>query len=216
MKYSKQLFFLALLFAFCIGSYAQDRVAQIDSLFAPVTGKPAFNGNVLIAEKGNIIYQKSFGKADLEKNLPLNSESVFELASVSKQFTAMGIMILKKQNKLSYDDSLRKFFPELPYHNITVLQLLQHTSGLPDYMPLFNEHWDSTKIAVNSDIIKLLSQYKPDTLFAPGAKWEYSNTGYALLASIIEKVSGKKFGEFLRKNIFEPLGMKRTQVYCRR
>jgi len=125
-------------------------------------------------------------------------------------------MILKKQNKLSYDDSLRKFFPELPYHNITVLQLLQHTSGLPDYMPLFNEHWDSTKIAVNSDIIKLLSQYKPDTLFAPGAKWEYSNTGYALLASIIEKVSGKKFGEFLRKNIFEPLGMKRTQVYCRR
>jgi len=216
MKYSKQLFFLALLFAFCIGSYAQDRVAQIDSLFAPVTGKPAFNGNVLIAEKGNIIYQKSFGKADLEKKLPLNSESVFELASVSKQFTAMGIMILKKQNKLSYDDSLRKFFPELPYHNITVLQLLQHTSGLPDYMPLFNEHWDSTKIAVNSDIIKLLSQYKPDTLFAPGAKWEYSNTGYALLASIIEKVSGKKFGEFLRKNIFEPLGMKRTQVYCRR
>ena len=87
MKYSKQLFFLALLFAFCIGSYAQDRVAQIDSLFAPVTGKPAFNGNVLIAENGNIIYQKSFGKADLEKNLALNSESVFELASVSKQFT---------------------------------------------------------------------------------------------------------------------------------
>lgn len=199
-----------------LAGFAQDKAQQIDSLLTASHKDQKFYGNVLIAEKGNIIYQKSFGKANIASNADLNAESMFELASVSKQFTAMGIMLLKKQGKLSYDDSLRKFIPELPYYNITVRQLLHHTSGLPDYMELFFKNWDSTKIASNKDMIELLDKHKPAILFIPGEKWEYSNTGYALLATIIERVSGKSFGDYLDKNIFKPLDMKRTVVYRRR
>ena len=171
---------------FIIGSFiglfcnAQDNIKQIDSLLTASYKEQKLNGNILIAEKGTIIYQKSFGKANETTGQDLNAESVFELASVSKQFTAMGIMLLKQQGKLSYDDSLRKFIPELPYYNITIRQLLHHTSGLPDYIDLFIKNWDTTKIATNKDMIEQLAKYKPPVLFAPGEKWEYSNTGYAL------------------------------------
>jgi CubicO group peptidase (beta-lactamase class C family) len=193
-----------------------ERIKQLDDFFTKAYTEGKLNANILIAEKGVPVYKKSFGKADRAKNLDLNDESIFELASVSKQFTAMGIMLLKKQGKLSYDDSLRKFFPELPYHSITIRQLLNHTSGMPDYMGEFSKYWDSSRIATNDDMIALLAKYKPDTLFAPGSKWEYSNTGYALLASVIEKASGKKFGDYLRQNIFKPLGMDKTRVFRRR
>ncbi len=196
--------------------YAQDKSKQLDSLFAQLHSEQKFYGNVLIAENGNITYQKSFGKANRATNTELDAESLFELASVSKQFTAMGIMLLKMQGKLNYEDSLRQFIPELPYHQITIRHLLNHTSGLPDYIGMFVEKWDTTQIATNKDMINLLVKYKPAMLFSPGEKWEYSNTGYALLASIIEKASGMDFGKYLEKNIFKPLNMKRTVVYRRR
>lgn len=195
---------------------AQDRSIQFDSVFSRLYNEEKFTGNVLIAENGKPIFQKSYGKAFREKNLDLNSESVFELASVSKQFTAMGIMILKKQGKLEYTDSLRKFFPELPYHNISIRQLLNHTSGLPDYMTLAKDHWDNKKIMTNAMLIQLLAEKKPPVVFAPGEKWEYSNTGYALLGSIIEKASGQTFKNFMARHIYQPLGMHRTQVYHKR
>lgn len=210
--------YLFLFFITCttISGFTQDKAGQLDSLFNKLYNSGAFNGNVLVAEKGKIIYEKSFGMASLAENRPLNSQSVFELASVSKQFTAMGIMILKHKGLISYEDSLRKFFPELPYYGITIRQMLNHCSGLPDYMGLFAQNWDSTKIATNADVISLLAIHKPAILFAPGEKFEYSNTGYALLASVIEKVSGKKFGAFLSDEIFRPLKMKNTRVYSRR
>jgi CubicO group peptidase (beta-lactamase class C family) len=192
------------------------RITQLDSFFTKAYDDGKFNGNVLIAEKGEVLYQKSFGKADRKQNKDLDAGSVFELASVSKQFTAMGVMLLVQQGKLKYDDSLRKFFPELPYYNITIKHLLQHTSGLPDYMGEFLRGWDETKIANNNDMIALLAKNKPAIVFTPGSKWEYSNTGYALLGSIIEKASGKSFRDYLQENIFTPLGMKHTQVFCRR
>ncbi len=199
-----------------IAAKAQNKTLQLDSIFAQLHSEQKFYGNVLIAEKGNVIYQKSFGKANIASSAELNSESIFELASVSKQFTAMGIMLLKKQGKLSYDDSLRKFIPELPYQNITVRQLLNHTSGLPDYMELFLNNWDVKKIATNNDMIVLMAEHKPAIHFSPGEKWEYSNTGYALLASIIEKASGMGYGKYLEKYIFKPLNMERSLVYRRR
>ncbi len=199
-----------------LAGLAQNKAAQLDSLYTASHNADGFHGNVLIAENGAIIYQKSFGKANWATGAGLNSESIFELASVSKQFTAMGIMLLKKQGQLSYDDSLRKFFPELPYNNITVRHLLYHVSGLPDYMTVLHAKWDTTRIMTNKDMIAQLAEYKPAVLFSPGEKWEYSNTGYALLASIIEKASGISFPDYLRKNIFEPLGMKRTMIYRRR
>lgn len=172
-----------------------------------------FNGNVLISEKGKIIYQKSFGFSDFNKQLALNDSSVFELASVSKQFTALGILMLEKQGLINLNDSLRKFFPELPYYNIKIHHLLTHTSGLPDYGELFINKWDHKKIAFNDDVIYMLAKEKPGINFKPGEKWEYCNTAYVLLASIIEKVSDLTFKEFMATNISVPLKMTNTRVY---
>jgi CubicO group peptidase (beta-lactamase class C family) len=172
-----------------------------------------FNGNVLVAKKGSVIYQKSFGFRNYTSKELLDNNSVFELASVSKQFTAMGILLLKEKGSLKLADSLRKFFPELPYKNITIQNLLTHTSGLPDYGDSLAIKWDHKKVAFNNDAINFLSKEKLPVNFNPGEKWEYSNTGYDLLASIIEKVSGLSFREYMQKFIFKPLGMKYSLVY---
>ena len=172
-----------------------------------------FNGNILVAEKGKPIYQQSLGYADYNNKRMLNDSSVFELASVSKQFTAMGIMILKDRKLLSYENNIKKYFPQLPYDNITIRNLLTHTSGIPSYEDQFEKSWDRKKIAFNKDIIDMLTQRKDTLFFKPGSKWRYSNTGYALLALIIEKVSGMSYNDFMAVNIFKPLGMNHTFIY---
>ena len=216
MKFMKKMIMFTLAISMIGFLKAQDRTDQFDSLFNKLYKENKFTGNVLIAENGRPVFQKSYGKAFREKDLDLDSGSLFELASVSKQFTAMAIMLLKKQQKLSYEDSLRKFFPKLPYANITIRHLLNHTSGLPDYMDLAELHWDKKKIMTNSDMIALLAEKKPKVLFTPGERWEYSNTGYVLLASIVEKASGTNFNEYVAKNIFQPLGLHRTTVFQKR
>ncbi|MGX7668761.1 serine hydrolase domain-containing protein [Flavobacterium pedocola] len=199
------------------------KTQKLDSLFQKLSLNKEFNGNVLIAEKGKVIYQNSFGLGNETTNEKLNEKSIFELASVSKQFTAFAIVLLKEKGKLKYDDKIGQILPELAcYENVTVRHLLNHTSGLPDYMKildslLIDETWDNkTKIATNKDIITVYEKYKPSLLFEPNEKWEYSNTGYAILASVIEKVSGKTYAEFLKSEIFKPLKMNSTFVYTRR
>jgi len=172
-----------------------------------------FNGNILVAKGRNIIYQQALGYADFNTKRQLNDSSVFELASVSKQFTAMGIMVLKEKKQLSYDDNVKRFFPDFPYDNITIRQLLTHTSGLPSYEEQFEKNWDRKKIAFNKDVLEMLKQRKDTLLFKPGSKWLYSNTGYAVLASIIDKASGMDYAQFMMKNIFQPLGMTHSYVY---
>jgi len=172
-----------------------------------------FNGNVLVAKSGKLIYQKAFGYRNYNTKTLLDNNSVFELASVSKQFTAMGILILKEKGKLALTDTLRKFFPDLPYSGVTIQNLLTHTSGLPDYMAAMDSSWDHKKIAFNDDMIRFLATEKVQANFDHDKKWEYSNTAYAILASIIEKVSGLSYKDYMRKNIFEPLGMNHSQVY---
>ncbi|MBW3521666.1 serine hydrolase [Chryseobacterium sp. NKUCC03_KSP] len=209
-------FLLPILFSVVITVNAQEKTKadKLDSLFTKNYEDKIFNGNVLIAEKGKIIFQKSFGVADYETKRLLNNATIFELASVSKQFTAMGIVLLEKQGKLKYDEPISKFIPELSfYKNITVRNLLNHTGGLPDYIEIFSEKWDKSKFATNKDIVTEFSKYKPEILFQPNERYEYSNTGYALLGYIIEKVSGQSFGDYLEANIFKPLGMKNTFVY---
>lgn len=126
----------------------------------------------------------------------------------------MGIVQLEKEGKLSYNDPLTKYFPELSFYKpITIDNLLHHTSGLPDYMSLFDKNWDKKKFATNKDVVEMLAKYKPELLFVPGDKYEYSNTGYALLGLIIEKVSKQSYGDYLNKKIFKPLGMANTRVY---
>lgn len=197
--------------------HAQDRVTRIDSLFTAMHAKGQFNGNVLIAENGNTVYKKSFGLRNEETKEALDENSIFELASVSKQFTAMAVVILQEKGKLKYDDKLSKFFPELGfYKDVTLRHLLNHTGGLPDYMELMEKQWDHNHIATNRDIISMIATHKPAAIFPAGTKYEYSNTGYALLASVIEKASGMSYADFLKKNIFTPLKMDNTFVYTRR
>jgi CubicO group peptidase (beta-lactamase class C family) len=219
----KKYLILGSIFFTTFSIYGQSNEKKLDSLFSKLYSQKKFNGNILVAEKGKVVYQNSFGLANEETKENLTENSIFELASVSKQFTAMGIVILKEKEKLSYSDPIGKYIPELSfYKNVTIRNLLQHTSGLPDYMELLDsllidESWDSkTKIATNNDIVATFAKYKPKLSFQPNSKWEYSNTGYALLASIIEKASGLTYAEFLKKSIFLPLKMNNSFVYCRR
>lgn len=186
---------------------------QLDEYLTAQSTQYRFNGNVLVAENGKIVFQKSYGYADFDTKRMLNDSSVFELASVSKQFTATAILLLKDKGKLNLTDSLRQYFPELPYSGISIYQMLTHTSGLPDYEEAMNLKWDHNKIAFNNDMIAFLAKEKLPVLFAPGTKWTYSNTAYALLASIVEKVSGQSFSEFMAQNIFQPLQMNHTRIY---
>ena len=190
-------------------------IKRFDTLFNYLKIKDDFNGNVLFAEKGNVVYQRSFGYANFATKTPLTENSVFELASLSKGFTSMGILILMQRGKLSLNDSLRVYFHDLPYKNITIRNLLTHTSGIPDYMEFFENHWDKSKIASNINVLSLFAQYKPPVHFVPGDRFEYSNTNYVLLAMIIEKVSGLSYEDFLQKNIFAPLNMDHTRVFNR-
>jgi CubicO group peptidase (beta-lactamase class C family) len=205
--------FLIILFACNQKENTNPVTAQLDEFFSGQQKYYRFNGNVLVADKGEIIFQKSYGYANFDNQRLLNDSSVFELASVSKQFTATAILILKDKGKLNLSDSLRQYFPELPYSNITIWNMLTHTSGLPDYFWGMMEKWDKSKIAFNNDMIALLAKEKPPVSFAPGTKWEYSNTAYAILASIVEKTSGQTFTAFLAENIFQPLGMRHTRIY---
>jgi len=198
-------------------TFGQDNIKNIDTFLTSNYNNGKFNGNVLIAEKGNVIYKKSFGFSNESTKEKLNENSIFELASVSKQFTAMAIVILKEKGKLNYDDKMSKYIPELSnYGNITVRHLLNHTSGLPHYEEILYTLFDKSKIATNIDIISIYSKFNPPVLFECNTQWEYSNTGYALLASIIERVSGMSYGEYLNKVIFTPLQMTNTSVYRRR
>jgi CubicO group peptidase (beta-lactamase class C family) len=166
---------------------------------------------VLIAEDGKVKYNKAIGYIDYANLKSLNKNSIFELASVSKQFTAMTIMMVKEKGLLRYDDLVEKYI-NIPYKGMTIRQLLTHTSGLPDYQAIMDSYWDKSKVAGNDDIINYLNKYAPPKLFEPGEKYLYSNTGYVLLASILEKVSGRDFIEFCNTEIFNKLKMNHTAI----
>jgi len=193
--------------------FYQEKARVIDSILQEKAKKHYFNGNVLVAYKGSCIYSESFGYADMLRRKKLEKTDIFQLASVSKQFTAMAIMILKERNLLSYDDSVSKYIPEFPYPRITVRMLLNHTSGLPNYYWLVEHHWHGRKSPNNEEIIKMLAEHKLNLYFTPGRRWDYSNTGYIVLASIVERVSNQSFADFMQTNVFDPLKMENSFVY---
>ena len=205
----KNIFFFLLIITGKVFSQQE----KLDSFFTAQKDPKAigFSGVVLVAENGKSIYHKAFGYREFENQIPLQTSDIFELASVSKQFTAMIIMMLKEKGLLNYDDSVSKYL-EIPYKGITIRNLLTHTSGLPDYQEIMDKYWDKTKVAGNPDCIEYLNKYEPPKHFEPGEKYEYSNTGYLLLASIAEKASDKDFVELCRKWIFRKLKMKSTDI----
>lgn len=191
-----------------LSAFSQEKILQNALAQAESNG---FSGVVLVAENGEILLEKAMGYRSFEEKVPLKSDDIFELASVSKQFTAMVVMICKEKGQLDFDDPVEKYL-DIPYTGITIRHLLTHTSGLPDYQAIMDEHWDKSKVAGNPEILEYLKRYAPPKLFEPGEKYEYSNTGYVLLGSIAEKASGKDFVELARDWIFEPLKMKSTDI----
>lgn len=189
----------------------------VDAIIADLT-KPGSPGCALgVYRDGKIVYAKGYGLANLEEDVPITRQSVFDIASVSKQFTAAGIVLLERQGKLRLDDDIRKYVPELPDYSsqvggkITILQLLNRTSGLRDYGNLFPMAGiDDDDVTTDEDALAMIVRQKAPN-FTPGSEWQYSNSGYLLLSLIVKRVSGKSLKDFTQENIFQPLGMAYTQ-----
>ena len=192
---------------------------QIDAVFRPLVAPGSPGLAVLVLKDGEVVFEHGYGIANLETRAAITPDTDFRLASFTKQFTATCIMLLVHDGKLSYDDTLTKIFPGFPAYGraITVRMLLTHTSGLKDYEDLYAAQFpgvEDRKIPQIKDAqILALMEQQTSTDFPPGSQWRYSNTGYAMLAMIIEKASGKPFGDFLHEHIFAPLGMKNTLAY---
>lgn len=206
LKLSTFILFLGLILS--VKVYSQEKI--LNEAFERA-GQEGFSGVVLVAEDGKILFEKATGYRNFEDQTPLKSDDIFELASLSKQFTAMLIMMCKEKGLLDFDDPVDRYL-NIPYTGTTIRHLLTHTSGLPDYQAIMDEHWDKSKVAGNLDILNYLRTYAPPILFAPGEKYEYSNTGYVLLGSIVEKATGKDFVQVSREWIFKPLEMKNTDI----
>ena len=196
------------------------RPAEVDAIFASLRSTNAPGCAVLVSKKGKPILERAYGVTDLTTPALIDDHTNFRLASVSKQFTAMAIMLLVHDGKLRYEDRLSDIFPDFPEYGkaITIRNLLNHTSGLLDYEDLMAAP-DPTKPVEEIQIqdrgvLELLKQQKT-TKFAPGTKWDYSNSGYVVLGLVVAKVSGRTFDEFLHDRIFAPLKMNGTVAYIR-
>ena len=190
------------------------KIHKMDITFQSMTKDKKFNGSILIAKNGKMLYQNHSGYADFAAKKKITASSQFEIASVSKQFTAVSILMLYEQNKLKLSDTVQKFIPDFPYHGITVHQLLCHRSGLPDYFKFAEKYHANKKIMMDNDsLLRMMKKHRPIILEKPDIKFEYSNTGYAVLASIVERISGISFVEFVNCHIFTPLGMKESYFY---
>ncbi|MGD8451351.1 MAG: serine hydrolase domain-containing protein [Phycisphaerae bacterium] len=168
---------------------------------------------LLVVHAGKILHAQGYGMADVEHGIPLTPISMMRTASVSKQFTAMAVLLLAEDGAIRLDDPVRRFFDSPVYEGMTVRHLLQHTSGLADYFDVFEKDWDRSKIVTNDDLIEWYTRTAPKPAFASGEQWQYSDGGYSLLASIVAKVSGRSFPAFVRERIFAPLGMNRSLFF---
>lgn len=204
---------IILLLFFILGTNCSyNKEAKVDKLFKIYSAKGDPGASLMIIKDGRPILTKSYGLAHVEENIPVESQTNFRLASVTKQFTAMCIMMLEERGKISYDHTLKEIFPEfLDYgKEITIRYLLNHTSGLIDYESLIPD--TATIQVLDKDVLKMMVE-QDSTYFPPGTAYRYSNSGYAVLSMIVKKISGKSFAEFLNENIFDPVGMNNTIAY---
>jgi CubicO group peptidase (beta-lactamase class C family) len=195
--------------------------AQIDPLFTRLISPEDPGIAVLVQKDGKVVFQKGYGVRELRTHTKIDLGTNFRLASVTKQFTAMAIMLLIHDGKLSYDDSLTAIFPEFPAYgkSITIRNLLTHTAGLPDYEEIMEQReksgaipWTAERQIRDQEVLRLL-EAQPAGKFPPGTRWEYSNSGYVVLGLVVGRVSGMPYGDFLNRRIFTPLEMKQTLVY---
>ena len=193
-----------------------DKNSLIENLAREAYRKGGFNGAWLYAENGSIVSKGAVGWRDPDDTLPVEEDTVFEMASVTKQFTAAAVMLLVRDGLLCLDNDFTEYFPEFPYPGVTIRRLLTHTSGIPDYMvsdwvePILEKE---NRIPPCSEVLSFIRESGEKPLCAPGEQFCYSDIGYTLLANAVEKASGITFEEYLKKNVFEPAGMKDSGIY---
>jgi CubicO group peptidase (beta-lactamase class C family) len=193
---------------------------RIDEFMKRLHETRGFNGNVLVAKKGKILYENAMGWADHLHRDSLTLNSQFELASVTKTMTSTAIMLLIERKKLRLDQNVKEFFPNFPYDGITIKLLLTHRSGLMNYVYFVDgiwkkEHKDERKGITNADVMDLIAEYKPNSYLKPDVRFHYNNSNFMILGAIIEKVSGMSYADFMQANVFKPAGMKHTAVYSK-
>ena len=187
---------------------------KIDALFAQ-WNKPNSPGCALaVIKNGHVLYKRGYGMANLDYEIPISSKTVFNIASLSKQFTAISIALLARQGKVSLDDDIRKYLPEMPQYSapVTIRQLIHHTSGVREYSHLMQLAGTRFQDAPAEDVYKIITRQK-ELNFKPGDEYLYSNSGYFLLARIVQKATGKSLREFAEENIFKPVGMSSTRFH---
>ena len=194
---------------------------KVDAIFSAVSSPDSPGFAVLVRKDGQTIFERGYSLRDLRTKTKIDAQTNFRLASFTKQFTAMAIMLLVHDGKLRYDETLAEIFPDFPTYGktITVRNLLNHTSGLPDYEDLMDAAekvkgptWTRERQIQDDEVLELLKKEKAGK-FAPGTSWSYSNSGYVVLGLIAAKVSGKSYGEFLHQRIVAPLTMNHTIVF---
>ena len=218
-----------------------EKLTAIDHWLLALSKKRKFNGAILISKDNKPDLMKTYGYQDFKREKLLTHQSSFRLGSVSKQFTAMALMILNNQGKLQYDDSVQKYLPSFPYHDVSIRHLLTHTSGIADYMNLAlkeyfslftkigfymnqsmvnlfyngepSEYKDHYTILTSKDVLNMVGKYSEKRLFLAGGKYVYSNTGYVILSLVVEAVSGQTFESFLDREIFVPLNMENSSFW---
>ena len=194
-----------------------DKKTMMEKLARDAYEKGSFNGTWLYAENGRIVSKGAFGFRDADSRLPVEEDTVFEMASVTKMFTATAVMLLVREGKLGLDDAYTEYFPDYPYPGVTVRHLLTHTSGMPDDFETWTwvcPAWKNEKrIPPCSEILRFIRESGEEASHAPGETFRYTDIGYCLLANLVERLSGVRFEDFLRKNVFEPAGMKDSGIF---
>jgi len=185
------------------------KINTIDSVFTNLHLKNRFNGVVLFAKEGKVLFQKAMGYASFKKKDTLSLNHAFQLASISKTITAIGVLRLLDKGLLDLDDSVQKFIPEFPYHNITIKNLLSHRSGLPNYMYFSDKYWPSSDSLIYiDDVLCLMENKQPEVYYMPNRRYNYCNTNYAVLSKIIVSITKIPFDQYMKEEVFDIAGMK--------
>jgi len=195
--------------------HAQEMTTRLDSFYKTIAAKNMLNGNVLVAQQGKIVYQQSFGNADFEQKRVNDAGTGFQLASLSKVFTGIAILQLYEKGKIKLDEPFSHYFPAFPYQEITIRQLLSHSSGLSDQdldSALTDFEKKNNRRPNNNDLVPLIAGAGVKLTLPPGQKWWYCNLGFELLATLVEKVSGITYEHYLAQHILKPAGMKDTYL----
>jgi len=191
-------------------AYYKNAVADYYEKHLKHTG---FSGSILVAKNGQILFEDYQGLINLRTKEPITPSTSFHLASVSKTFTGMAILRLREQGRLSLEDPLEKYFPQIPYHGITVRMLLDHRSGLPNYLNFMDSFWNKKRKATNEDVLNFMIVHKPRLSNLPDRAFNYCNTNFMLLALILERITHIPYPQYMQDSVFTPLGLKNTYVF---